>query len=73
MLKRAKNSKTHLLHENQIIISILPNVILPDIAQKQNHKLADIQTRCGLTKVVDEAQEMFTLAEQLFKQKEKDI
>ena len=29
-------------------------------------KLVDIQTRGGLTKVVDEAQKMFILAEQLF-------
>ena len=62
MLKRAKNSKTHLLRENQIIISILSNAILPDFAEK----LVDIQTRGGLTKVVDEAQEIFLLAEQLF-------
>ena len=65
-LKRAKNSKTHLLRESQIIISILSNVILPDFAEKQNQKLVDIQTG-GLTKVVDEAQEMFILAEQLFR------
>ena len=57
LLKRAKNSKTHLLHENQIIISILSNALLPDFAEKQNQKLVDIQTRGGLTKVVDEAQE----------------
>ena len=67
LLKRAKNSKTHLLRENQIIISILSNAILPDFAEKQNQKLVDIQTRGGLTKVVDEAQEMFILAEQLFR------
>ena len=54
LLKREKNSKTHLLHENQIIISILSNAILPDFAEKQNQKLVDIQTRGGLTKVVDE-------------------
>ena len=66
LLKRAKNSKTQLLHENQIIISILSNAILPDFAEKQNQKLVDIQTRGGLTKVVDVAQEMFILAEQLF-------
>ena len=65
LLKRAKNSKTHLLRENQIIISILSNAILPDFAE--NQKLVDIQTRGGLTKVVDEAQEMFILAEQLFR------
>ena len=64
--KRAKNSKTHLLRENQIIISILSNAILPDFAEKQNQKLVDIQTRGGLTKVIDEAQEMIILAEQLF-------
>ena len=57
LLKRAKNSKTHLLHENQIISSILSNALLPDFAEKQNQKLVDIQTRGGLTKVVDEAQE----------------
>ena len=67
MLKRAKSSKTHLLHENQIIISILSNAILPDFAEKQNKKLVDIQTRGGLTKVADEAQKMFILAEQLFR------
>ena len=66
MLKRAKNSKTDLLHENQSIISIMSNAILPDFAEKQNQKLVDIQIRNGLTKVVDEAQEMFILAEQLF-------
>ena len=66
LLKRAKNSKTHLLRENQIIISILSNAILPDFAEKQNQKLVDIQTRGDLTKVADEAQEMFILAEQLF-------
>ena len=67
LLESVKNSKTHLLHENQIIISILSNAILPDFAEKQNQKLVDIQTRGGLTKVVDEAQEMFILAEQLFR------
>ena len=36
LLKRAKNSKTHLLRENQIIISILPNAILPEFAEKRN-------------------------------------
>ena len=56
----------HLLHENQIISSILSNAVLPDFAEKQNPKLVDIQTRAGLTKIVDEAQEMFILAEQLF-------
>ena len=66
LLKRAKTSKTHLLRENQIIISILSNAILPDFAEKQNQELVDIQTRDGFTKVVDEAQEMFILAEQLF-------
>ena len=55
------------MRENQIIISILSNAILPDFAEKQNQKLVDIQTRGGLTKVVDEAQEMFILAEQLFR------
>ena len=54
------------MRENQIIISILSN-ILPDFAEKQNQKLVDIQTRGGLTKVVDETQEMFILAEQLFR------
>ena len=63
LLKRTKNSKTHLLRENQIIIGILSNAILPDFAEKQNQKLVDIQTRGGFTKVVDEAQEMFALAE----------
>ena len=67
LLKRAKNSKRHLLRENLIIISILSNAILPDIAEKQNQKLVDIQTICGLTKAVDEAQEMFILAEQLLR------
>ena len=67
MLKRAKNSKTHLLRENQIIISILSNAILPDFAEKQNQKLVEIQTRGGLAKVLDEAQEMLILAEQLFR------
>ena len=66
LLKRAKNSKTHLLRENQII-SILSNAILPAFAEKQNQKLVDIQTRGGLTEVVDEAQEMFIFAEQLFR------
>ena len=67
LLKRSKNSKTHLLRENQIISCVLSNAILPDFAEKQNQKLVDIQTRGGLTKVVDEAQEMFILAEQLFR------
>ena len=61
-LKGQKNSKTHLLRENQMIISILSNAILPDFAEKS----VDIQTRGGLKKVVDEAREMFILAEQLF-------
>ena len=63
------------MRENQIIISILSN-ILPDFAEKQNQKLVDIQTRAGLTKVVDETQEMFILAEQLFRkttEKEKHL
>ena len=63
LLKRTKNSKTHLLRENQIIIGILSNAILPDFTEKQNQKLVDIQIRGGFKKVVDEAQEMFTLAE----------
>ena len=67
LLKRTKNSKTHLLHESQIIISILSHAILPDFAEKQNQKLVDIKTRDGLIKAVDEAQEMFILAEQLFR------
>ena len=54
------------MHENQIIISILSNAILPDFAEKQNKKLVDIQTRGGFTKVADEAQEMFILTEQIF-------
>ena len=37
--------------------------ILPDFAGKQNLKLVDIQTGGVLTKVVDEAWEMFILAE----------
>ena len=53
LLKRKKTSKTNLSSENQIISSILSNVILPDFAEKQNQKLVDIQTRGGLTKVVD--------------------
>ena len=67
LLKRAKNSKTHLLCENQIIISTLWNAILPDFAEKQNQKLVGIQTRGDLKKVVDETQEMFILAKQLFR------
>ena len=65
--KGQKIAKTELLRENLIIISILSNAILPDIAEKQNQKLVDIQTICGLTKAVDEAQEMFILAEQLLR------
>ena len=45
LLKRAKNRKTHLLRENQIIITILSNAILPDFAEKQNQKVVSIQTR----------------------------
>ena len=45
LLKRAKNRKTHLLRENQIIITILANAILPDFAEKQNQKVVSIQTR----------------------------
>ena len=45
LLKRAKNRKTHLLRENQIIITILSNAMLPDFAEKQNQKLVNIQTR----------------------------
>ena len=63
LLKRAKNSSAHLLHENKIISSTLSNAILPDFAEKQNQKLVGIQTRGGLTEVVDEVQEMFILAE----------
>ena len=40
-------------------MKILSNAILPDFAEKQNQKLVDIQTRGGLTKVVDEAQEKY--------------
>ena len=65
--KGQKIAKTELLRENLIIISILSNAILPDIAEKQNQKLVDIQTICGFTKAVDEAQEMFILAEQLLR------
>ena len=67
LLRIAKNSKTHMLCENQIIISILSNAILPDFAEKQNHKLVGIQTRGDLTKVVDETQEMFIFVKQLFR------
>ena len=35
--------------------------------QEQNQKLADILTRGELTKVLDEAQKIFILAEQLFR------
>ena len=38
-------------------MKILSNAILNDFAEKQNQKLVDIQTRGGLTKVVDKAQE----------------
>ena len=36
LLKRAKNSKTHLFQENQIIISILSNAVLPEFTEKKN-------------------------------------
>ena len=55
------------MRENQIISSILSNAILPDFAEKQNQKLVDIQTKGGVTKVVDEAQEMVILSEKLFR------
>ena len=67
LLKRAKTSKTHLLRDNQIIITILSNVILPDFAEKQKRKLVNIQTRGGLIKLTDEAHEKFILAEKLFR------
>ena len=45
----------------------MSNTVLPDFPEKQNQKLVDIQTRGGLTKVVDEAQEIIILTEQLFR------
>ena len=36
LLKKRKNSKTDLLSENQMIISILSIAVLPEFAEKQN-------------------------------------